>query len=166
MKKNKSTLIKLWIVAGLCLAAGLLLTVHSIGRLHRVTELLARKAADARELAGLRLQAGRYQTLLENYSRHPAMPTPFETLARSTRPGAAMTTRTTATLPSSPGWIANKVSVDFTDIAGDDLGRILEAAGAAQPPWVLVEATLFASPTAGRIAKAALVMESAERQEP
>jgi len=166
VKKNKSTLIKLWIVAGLSLAAGLLLTVHSISELSRVTELLARKAADARELSALRLQAGRYQTLLEVFSHYPAMPTPFETLARSTLSGGAMTTRSTTTLPSVPGWIAKKVSVDFTDITGDDLGRILETAGAAQPPWGLVEATLFASPTAGRVAKATLVMESAERQEP
>jgi hypothetical protein len=166
VKKNKSTLIKLWMIAGLSLAAGLLLTVHSVIGLPRVTERLARKVADARELADLRLQAGHYQTLLDTHSRYPARPTPFETLAQSTLPGAALSTRNTATLPSVPGWIAKKVSVDFTGITGDDLGRILEATGAAQPPWGLVEATLFASPTAGRVAKANLVMVSAERQEP
>jgi len=163
VKRSNSTLIKLWIAASLSLAAGLLLTVRSLSGLPRTTELLARKVADSRDLTELRLQADRYQVLLEHYSCLPAMPTGFETLVRSTLPGAAMTTRATATLPSVPGWTVKKVSVDFTDITGEELGRMLEAGAAAQPPWSLVECTLFASPVAGRMAKASLVMETAGR---
>jgi hypothetical protein len=162
MEKNNSFPIALWILAGLSLVAGLLLSVNSLSTLSRTLELLERKAGDSRELATLQLQAARNQAILEQYSAAAAKPVPFETLASAAIPGVSMTTRTTATQPAVPGWTQQKISVDLTDINGSDLGKLLAAGAAAQPPWALVECTLFASPTAGRLAKATLVLETVE----
>jgi hypothetical protein len=153
----------LWSAAGLSLLAGLLLTARSLGGLDRTLEILSRKAADAGELAGLRKQAVRHQALLEATTRYPDTPQGLETLARATLPGQAMRILTTDLSPSVPGWTARKVSVEFNDIAGSDLGRLLDAGAAATPPWTLLECTLLASPTPGRIAKATLVLVTAER---
>lgn len=164
MERSNPRLIQLWSVAGLSLVAGLLLSVRTLGGLSRTTELLARKTADSRELASLRLQAERYQALLDQGARYPATPTSYEALVRSASPEASVVTRTTASRPSVPGWSTQKITVEITNITGDTLGKIVEAGSAAKPPWALVESTLFASPVAGRVAKATLVLESVERQ--
>ncbi len=163
MEKNSSSPITLWILAGFSLTAGILLSVNSLSTLPRTLELLERKAGDSRELATLQLQATRNQAIMEQYSASAVKPVPFETLASATIPGVSMTTRTTATQPAGPGWTQQKISVELTDINGGDLGKLLSAGAAAQPPWALVECTLFASPLAGRVAKATLVLETVER---
>ena len=42
-------------------------------------------------------------------------------------------------------------------------GKLLDAGVAANPPWTLLECTLFAAPTPGRVAKATLVFSTVER---
>ena len=163
MEKNSSSPLTLWILAGLSLVVGFLLSINSLSTLSRTLELLDRKAGDSGELATLQLQAARYQLLLEQYTASHSKPVPFETLARATIPGVSMTTRITATQPAVTGWTQQKISVELTDINGGDLGKILAAGAVAQPPWALVECTLFASPVAGRVAKATLVLETVER---
>lgn len=164
MKKSNTPLIVLWSAAGLSLLAGLLLTSRSLGGLSRTTEILAKKADDARELAGLRERAVRNQSLLKDYARYPAAPVGFEALERATLPGQAMRILTTDVSSSIPGWTTRKVSVELNDIAGADLGRLLDAGASATPPWTLLECTLFAAPAPGRVAKATLVFVTVERQ--
>ncbi len=163
MKKNNLPLIILWTTAGLALLAGLLLTVQSLNGITRIREILLKRANDARELAGMRLQANRYYSLLTTYAQYPASPVPLETLARTTLPAQPMRVLTTDITPSVPGWTAKKVSVEFTDISGTDLGKLFDAGATAHPPWTLIECTLFAGPTPGRVAKATLVFSTAER---
>lgn len=164
VKKSNIPLMILWSSAGLYLLAGLLLTARSLGGLDRTLEILSRKAADAVELAGLRERAKRHQALLESYGRYPATAQGLEALARATLPGQALRILTTDISPSVPGWTARKVSVEFNDMAGTDLGRFLDAGAAATPPWTLLECTLLASPTPGRVAKATLVFVTVERR--
>ncbi len=163
MKKNNTPLVILWNAAGLSLLAGLILTLHSLNGITRTREILSKKANDIRELVGLRTQANRYRSLLTATAQYPASPVPLETLARTALPSQPMRVLTTDITPSVTGWIAKKVSVEFNDIAGIDLGKLLDAGVAANPPWTLLECTLFAAPTPGRVAKATLVFSTVER---
>ncbi len=163
MKKNNTPLIIVWGAAGLSLLAGLLLTVHSLNGISRTQEILLKKANDIRELAGMRSQANRYHALLTAAVQYPAGSIPLETLARTTVPAQSMRLLATDITPSVPGWTAKKVSVEFTDIAGTDLGKLLDAGAIANPPWTLLECTLFAAATPGRVAKATLVFSTVER---
>lgn len=163
VKKSNSSLIRIWSAASLSLAAGLLLTLHSLSGIPRTTALWERKTSDIRSLADMRSLARRQQLLLTNYSRHPATATRLEDLTRIALPGHAITIRTMEILPSLPGWTTRKVTLELTNISGEDLGKWLDAATAAKPPWAPVECILSASSTPGHLAKASLVMETAER---
>ena len=163
MEKNNSTLILLWSLAGLSLATGILLTLRSVYAVPRTTELWERKAADIKALTVLQTRTARNRAILDGYSRYPALPVGLETLTQTTLPGRTLTARTTESRPSVPGWSLRKVSVDLTDISGEDLGKWLAAGAQATPPWALVECTLTAASTPGRLAKATLVMETVER---
>lgn len=163
MKRNNATLVFLWILAGASLLLGLLLTAQSVGELARTTELWARKAQDHRELTRLAATEARYQAILGEFSHYPAGPVRIEELARDLLPGRSLTVRSTESRPAVPGWTLHKVNVDLTDLSGSELGRWLEAAAAAKPPWAVVECTLTAAPVQGRLAKAGLVMEAVER---
>lgn len=166
MQKNNSTLILLWSLAGVSLAAGILLTVSSVKSIPRTIELWERRADDIRTLSSLQTLAERNRRILAEYSRYPATPVSLETLTKSALPGRALTVRVTESLPSVPGWTLRKVGVELTDIAGEDLEKWLQAGAAARPPWAVAECTLNASPVAGRLSKAALVMVTAERSSP
>ncbi len=163
MKRNNTPLILVWIAAGLSLLAGLLLTIHSLSGLSRTREILVKKANDIRELDGMRSQANRYHALLTAAVQYPASSVPLETLARKTIPAQSMRLLATDFSPSVPGWTVKKVSAEFTDIAGIDLGKLLDAGAAANPPWTLLECTLLAASTRGHIAKATLVFSTVER---
>lgn len=164
MKKNNSSLVILWGAAGLSLLAGIVLTIHSLSGIARSEELLSRKTEQVVELSAMRAQAVRYQSILKLYAGYPATPRKFSDLARTALPGSALTVLSSTTQPAVPGWTAQKISVELSDITGEDIGKLLDAGTAAKPPWALVECVFFASPTPGRIAKATLVMETAERQ--
>lgn len=166
MQKNNSTLILLWSLAGVSLVAGLLLTVRSLGTIPRTLELWERKASDIKALYALQTQAERNRRILNGYSDYPSAPVSLETLTRTVLPDRGLTVRITESLPCVPGWTLRKVSVELTDIAGDDLEKWLQAGAAARPPWAVVECTLTAAPVPGRLSKAALVMETVERPSP
>lgn len=161
--KRSNPLLILWSAAGISLLSGFLLTIHSVNGLRRTMEILSKKADDSAELARIRLQANRHRILLDTFAQYPAIPLRFEALVRDTLPGQPMATLGTDTSPAVQGWISRKISVEFNDIGGADLGRLLEAGSSAKPPWTLRECTLFAAPTPGRIAKATLVMGTVER---
>lgn len=163
MKKNNTPLVILWSAAGLSLLAGLILSLHSLKGINRSREILSKKANDIRELAGMRTQANRYHSLLTAAVQYPASPIPLETLARTTVPSQPMRLLSTDITPSVSGWTAKKVSAEFNDIAGSDLGKLFDAGASANPPWTILECTLFAGPTPGRVAKATLVFSTVER---
>jgi len=163
VENNKSTMVTPWAAAGLALLAGVLLSIRSLNDLASLNEIGTRRTSAAHELSIMRIQAARHQSILAGYASQPAEPVPFETLVHSTLPGQAMTLLATGTFPSVQGWSGRKITVEFTDIAGEDLGKLLDAGAAAKPPWALVECTLFASPVQGRLSKATLVMETVER---
>ncbi|MEI8351254.1 MAG: hypothetical protein WCG36_02970 [bacterium] len=163
MEKNNSTLILLWSLAGLSLATGLLLTLRSLNAIPRTTELWERKAEDIKALTVLQTRASRNRAILDRYSRYPAVPVSLESLTQTTLPGRTLITRATESRPCVPGWSLRKVSVDLNDIEGEDLGKWLAAGAQASPPWALVECTLTAASTPGRLARATLVMETVER---
>ncbi len=163
MKKNNTPLVILWSATGLSLLAGLILTIQSLNGINRSREILSKKATDIRELAGMRTQANRYHSLLMTAVQYPGSPVPFETLARTTLPAQPIRLLSTDITPSVSGWTAKKVSVEFNDITGSDLGKLLDAGTTATPPWTLIECTLFSAPTPGRLAKATLVFSTVER---
>jgi hypothetical protein len=163
VKKNNTPLIILWSAAGLSLLAGFLLTHHSLNGITRTREIFLKKTNDIRELAGMRTQANLHHSLLTAAVQYPPSPIPLETLARTTVPAQPMRLLTTGITPSVSGWTARKVSVEFNDIAGIDLGKLLDAGASANPPWTIIECTLFAAPTPGRVAKATLVFSTVER---
>lgn len=166
MQKNNSTLMLLWSLAGASLAAGILLTIGSIRTLPRTLELWDRKAADIQALAAMQELADQNRRILAEYASYPPAPPSLETLTHTIMPGRSLTVRVTELLPCVPGWTFRKAGVEFNDIAGEDLGKWLQAGAAARPPWAVVECTLTAAPVAGRLSKAALVMETVERPSP
>ena len=163
MKKSNTPLAILWSAAGLSLLAGLILTINSLNGISRTREILSKKTHDIRELAGMRTQANRYHFLLKATVQYPASPVPLETLTRTTLPSQPMRLLSTDITPSVSGWTAKKVSVECNDIAGSDLGKLLDAGTTATPPWTLIECTLFSAPTPGHLAKATLVFSTVER---
>jgi len=163
MKKNNSLLPALWSAAGLSLLIGLLLSIHTVGSIGRTTEIWQKKSGDLQELLALRKVAAERQNILKHYARFPAAPVPLETLARNAGPGLNPALRSTETHPTVPGWTARRINIGLNDMSGDDLGRFLEAASTATPPWALMACTLSASPTPGRLAKAELILETVER---
>lgn len=163
MKKSNTPLAILWSAAGLSLLAGLIMTINSLNGISRTLEILSKKTNDIRELVGMRTQATRYHSLLKATVQYPASPVPLETLVRTTLPAQPIRLLSTDITPSVSGWNAKKVSVEFNDIAGSDLGKLLDAGTTANPPWTLIECTLFAAPTEGRVAKATLVFSTVER---
>lgn len=165
MDKNSNPLILLRIAAGIAVLAGILLSIHSLSGLGRIREILDKKSGDSRELAGLRTTALRHQVILDAYAQYPAAPVRLETLVNSAIPAQSLRILSNGATRSMPGWTFRSVSLEFTDIAGADLGRFLDAGATARPPWALLECTLFAGTVPGRVSKATLVMESVERQQ-
>jgi hypothetical protein len=166
VKRDNASLITLWCAAGLVILTGAGLTVHSLTGLSRRQEIWKKKLDDTRELSVMRDATLRYHALLKQYAQYPAAPTRFEDLARTAVSGLNMSVLQTERRSATDGWTANRLSVELTDISGTDLGKILETGAATRPPWTLLECSLFASPTPGRLAKAKLVVESVERQDP
>lgn len=166
MKKDNSILVTLWIAGGLSLLVGTAMTVHTFSGLSRWTEISNKKAEDARDLAAMRDVAAYYRMILKSYEQFKGTSTRFDALVRATVPAVNMVTRSTERQPAAGGWTAQRLSIEFTGIGGDELARILDAGAAENPPWTLLECSLFASPTPGRLAKAELVMGTVERQQP
>lgn len=154
----------LWSAAGIALLAGILLTFNSLTGMNRTTEIMNKKTADAHDLAELQANADMHRAILRHYAQYQTAPIAFETLVKTMLPDRACSTRSTETLPTVPGWSARKISVGFSNISGAELGHLLETGANATPPWTLLECTLFASPTPGRLARAELVMGTVEQQ--
>ncbi len=163
MKKNNLSLTILWSLAILALLTGLLLSIRVVGNIGHTTENWRKKNSELQDMMAMRATASEYRALLRYYSQYPASPPQLSDLAHTAVPGVTLTTRLTDTHPATPGWTARKVNIGITDIAGDDLGRFLEAASGSTPPWALLDCTLSASPTPGRLAKVELVLETVER---
>jgi hypothetical protein len=163
MKKNNTPLITLWIFAGLALLCGFLLSVRTLTGSKRISEIWTKKANDIRDMQALRSVAAEQRQILQQYAQFPAAPTQLEEIARTAVPGLNLVIRSTDKSPSVPGWTARKVSLNLADVSGDDLGRFLAAASSATPPWALLNCTLSASPTRGRLAKAELILVTVER---
>lgn len=157
-------LVMLWSIAGILLAVGFLLTFRSLSGIPRTVDLWNRKQADTGSLQALQTVSARHKSILASYARLPATSARLESIVQAAIPSSGMSIRNTEIQPAIAGWIPKKVSVGFTDLAGDDLGKLLDGGASAQPPWTLLECTLFASPTPGRLAKAELVMGTVERQ--
>lgn len=165
MKNDKSALLVTWSLAILAVVAGILLSLHALGNLGRTIELWQKKSGDLQRLGTLKQQVDRHKTIVADYNTYPAKPAPFESIAHSALPGKSMTTVNTEASPAIPGWTTRKISVEFNDIGGDELGKLLDAGATASPPWALVDCTIFSASTPGRIAKASLVFETAERNQ-
>jgi hypothetical protein len=163
MKKNNHSLTALWSAAILAAIVGVILSIQSLRDIGRTTEIWHKKTNDLQEMLAMRTTAATHRNLLKLYAQYPASPAPLGELARVAVPGLMLTTRSTETHPSAPGWTSRKVSLGLADISGNDLGRFLEAVGTASPPWALLDCTITSSPTPGRLAKVELVLETVER---
>lgn len=163
MEKNNPALTALWSAAIISAIIGVLLSVQSLREIRRTTEIWRKKTNDLQEMTAMRTTAAMHRSLLKLYAQYPAAPASLGELARQAVPGLNMTTRSTETHPSVPGWTARKVSLGLADITGDELGRFLEAVSTASPPWAILDCTIASSPTPGRLTKVELVLETVER---
>ncbi|MEI7881106.1 MAG: hypothetical protein WCI95_09550 [bacterium] len=163
MKRNNHSLTALWSAAILAAIVGVVFSFQSLRDLGRTTEIWHKRTNDLQAMMTMRTTAATHRNLLELYAQYPAAPAPPGELARLAVPGLILTTRSTETHPSAPGWTARKVNLGLTDISGNDLGRFLEAVSTASPPWAILDCTVSASPTPGHLAKVELVLETVER---
>lgn len=163
MKENNPSLTALWSAAIISALIGILLSFQALSDIGRKTEIWRKKTNDLQEIRAMCTVASAHRNLLKHYAKYPAAPAPLAELARQAVPGLNLTTRSTESHPSVSGWTARKVSLGLADITGNDLGRFLEAVSAASPPWAILDCTISASPTPGRLAKVELVLETVER---
>lgn len=163
MKNNNPILTLLWSAAMLSLIAGLALSLSALGKIGATKKLWRKKAGQLQEMMALRATAATHRALLNRYAEYPATPTPLEAVARQTVTRLNPVIRATEVHPSVPGWSTRKVNVGLNDISGDDLGRFLEAADRATPPWALLDCALASSATPGRLSKVEMTLATVER---
>lgn len=150
-------------VTALAGVIGLVMTVRTVAGLPQTTALYSRKAADLQTLAGLRQQALQHRALVAAYAQQAGVPVPLATVLREALPGRDATLRELDPPPTLPGWSARRTRVVFAGISGAEMGRFLDDAARRQPAWSLLECTLIAAPTPGRLAKADLVLGTVSR---
>lgn len=163
MKNSKPILTLLWSAAILSLLAGLGLSLSSSRQIGPTKERWQKQAGQMQEMMALRAKAATHRELLNRYAQYPGTPPQLESVARHAVPGLNPATRSTEVQPSVAGWTARKVSVALSDISGDDLGRFLEEASRTTPPWALLDCTLSASATTGRLAKVEMTLVTVEK---
>ena len=163
MNNKPVGLIVLSVVAAVAVLTSLIWTGKSLSRLGPTAELYRKKLSDIRELASMQQTLQGYRRVLAARDRQNSSPATLPDLLRTTLPGREASFRELDPLPTLPGWTARRMSVVLTDISGDDLGRLLDEAAKRQPPWSLLECTLLASPTPGRLAKVEWVLGMVEK---
>jgi hypothetical protein len=163
MKDNPIRLILLRVAAGVAVLTGLVWSGQSLAHLGQTTDLYRKKISDIRELSTLRQTVLRYRHVLTDREQMAGPLTPLAEVLRTALPGRETAMHEIDPLPTLPGWTARRVSVALTDISGDDVGRLLNETARCRPPWSLLECTLLASPTRGRLAKAELVLGAVEK---
>jgi hypothetical protein len=163
MKNKPVGLIVLSVAAAVATLTGLIWTGQSLAHLGSTTELYRKKLSDIRELTSLQQTMQGYRLVLAAREQRTGSPAALPDLLRTTLPGREAAFREIDPLPTLPGWTARRMSVALTDISGDDLGRLLDEAARRQPPWSLLECTLLASPTPGRLAKVEWVLGMVEK---
>jgi hypothetical protein len=163
MKDKPLRLIVLSVAAVIAALTGLIWTAQSLVHLRQTTDLYRKKMSDIRELSGLRQTVLQHRRILAEREKMPGSPAPLPDVLQTALHGREAVCHEIAPLPTLPGWTARRVSVALSDISGDDLGRLFDEAAKRQPPWSLLECTLMASPTPGRLARVELVMGAVER---
>jgi hypothetical protein len=163
MNNKPVGLIVLSVTAAVATLTGLIWTGQSLARLGPAAELYRKKVSDIRELTSLQQTLQDYRRVLAAREQMDGSPAALPDLLRTTLPGREAAFRELDPLPTLPGWTARRMSVALTDISGDDLGRLLAEVARRQPPWSLLECTLLASPTPGRLAKAEWVLGMVEK---
>ena len=158
MIARPSGLILFGAVTTLVGVVALVMTVRTVTGLSQTAALYNRKTADLRTLAGLRQQTLQQRAIVAGHAEQAEAPAPLSVVLREALPGREAALRDLDPLPTLPGWAARRTRVTFTDIAGDEMGRFLDDAARRQPAWALLECTLVAAPTPGRLAKAELVL--------
>lgn len=163
MKNKPASLIVLSVASAVAVVTSLIWTGQSLAHLGPTSELYRKKLSDIRELTALQQTMQGYRRLLAAREQKAGSPAALPNLLRETLPGREAAFREIDPLPTLPGWTARRMSVVLTDISGDDLGRLLNEAAKRQPPWSLLECTLLASPTPGRLAKVEWVLGMVEK---
>lgn len=162
MKNNPRSLPILRTAAALAVLAALMMTVRSLATLRDSTDLYRRRTADAIELAALRQRAHSLNAIVATREQEGSPSGTLSDLLQTALPGHPATTREMDPTPTLAGWTARRVSVVLSDVSGDELGRFLQTAADHHPPWALLECSLLAAPTPGRLTKAELVLGSVE----
>jgi hypothetical protein len=143
--------------------AGIVMTARSLAGLSQTVESYRKRTADIREVTALRNRMQVLRALVAERERQGGAPAPVTDLLQAVLPNRAVTTRQLDAMPTLPGWTAQRVSVVLTDIAGDELGRLLQEAARRQPAWTPLDGTLLASSTPGRLAKVELTLMAVGR---
>ncbi len=156
------------IISAVLILTGLVWSVHSLAQRSYRNARLERRKKTILELADLATRAEQQRTAVaavERMTRQSAVP--LDALIRSVLGGRPAETRE-APLPFAPpdGWSVRRVQVSMPAVPYDILGQALRRAAAQQPPWVVVDCMIRASPSAGRASKAVVVFECVERKIP
>ena len=157
MNPDQRLLLVLRVTAALAIVTGL-----AMSGLQDASALYGRKMADARELAAMRQRAHDLRAIVAERTREAGPAATVSELLQAALPGHAAVTRELDPTPTLPGWTARRVSVALSDVTGDELGRLFQEA-AKRRSWALLECTLLASSTPGRLTKAELVLGTVER---
>ncbi len=162
---NRALSIQIWNgVAGVVLAAGVVLVAYTLSALPNELRKLERKTAD---LTALKQLAAADRT-----SRRALAP--FEALANKTPPAlAGLAAQTLAGITpairqresqaAANGWQARRAEVKC-DASPATLGAFLAAAEAVRPPWRLVEFDFVSGVTAPDTVRATLLLEALENK--
>ena len=163
MKDDRRLLVTLSVMAALAVLASLVLTVRSLTGLRRTTELCQKTSADIGELTALRQRSQQLNAIVAARETMTEPSIPISKLLQTALPVRTATSRELEPVSTVPGWTARRVSVVLTDVTGDELGNLFQEATRCQPPWAILDCTLFASPTPGRLTKAELTLGMVER---
>ena len=159
MKEGRQ-LATVWVLAALLLVAGMLATlVHA----WRWPAQRARLEAIAEDQAAVLEAAARYgspQVLLRGLEPSPQDSDFADWLGQ---PALGLQVEEAEEVVIAPGWTARRLRVSWQDRPLSQVSRILEQAGAARPPWRLVEAQLSASRAAANAGRGDLLLEHVER---
>jgi hypothetical protein len=153
------------VAAALALAAGLLLTVRTLGTLPRVRERYEKRSADLKAIAALaatgRQQAAAVQAWSQAGGPAPALADVF----RRQIPDLTLGVHDMEAVPGLPGWQVRRTAVTLANADFRRLEDVVRVAGALRPPWSLAECVLQASDRPGIAARIELVFETVDRVE-
>ena len=148
-------------------AAGMALSLYTLQSTPERLRAIERKTADLASLQDAQRQSGAEDEALAALEQLPStQPPPLADLARQAQITVPPDVRLRDSQAVMAGWSARSAEISWSAVRFTELGRFIQAAEAARPPWRLRECTLAPSERGEDRTRASLVMESLEKKRP